>query len=131
MHGLIDPHLSDVKEPAADGLNSGTYQHVDPSPNPLYDVANVPKSNTASNPIYFNNLELNREDENKDCYDTLQRDPMIKNLPHQNLNKNATGNDYRNIGINPSSEYNHLGDGTMKAGKTKRFSLELENKSTI
>ena len=125
MHGLIDSHHSEVKEPAVDEINSGSYQHVEPSPNPLYDVANVPKSNTASNPTYFNKLGLTHEDENKDCYDTLQRDPVVKYPPHQNLNRTTPGNEYRHIGKSAKSDYNHLGDGAMKAGKSKRYYLEF------
>ena len=119
MRGLIDDDHVATKEPLTEGPDPqrSTYQHFDPSPNPLYDVANVKQPASASNPVYFKNLGLKPTDGNEDCYDTLQRGPTVKNQPHQNVSGNKAGIEYQNLGNNAGSEYSHLGKGADNTGK--------------
>ena len=135
MRGLID---AAAKEPIPNDVadQSGAYQHVEPSPNPLYDVANVQKTDTtmnpvydvanvqktdsAMNPVYFNRLGLNGGAADDSCYDTLERGPVPNNTPTHTVNRHNASTKYANLENDAGSEYSHLGDGTLKAGRLER-----------
>jgi len=130
MRGLID---AAAKEPIPNDVadQSSAYQHVEPSPNPLYDVANVQKTDTtmnpvydvanvqktdsAMNPVYFNRLGLNGGAADDSCYDTLERGPVANNAPTHTVNRHNASTKYANLENDAGSEYSHLGDGTLKA----------------
>ena len=137
MNQLVD------EDHVNDNIRNDTYAHMDPTPNPLYDIA---KPTSATNPVYFKNLSLKplvNEDNydtlqreqtltkpatqqqsrtgNEDCYDTLQHNPA-----QAKVNKNPTG-EYSSLGKPAGSEYSsvqkpaengysHLGQPIANAG---------------
>ena len=119
MRGLID---AAAKEPIPKDVadQSGAYQHVEPSPNPLYDVANVQKPTSAMNPVYFNRLGLNGAPTDDNCYDTLERGPIANNQPTHKAIGHSPSTEYANLEKDAGSEYSHLGDSTLKPGRPDR-----------
>lgn len=118
MNQLVD------EDHTNENIRNDTYAHMDPTPNPLYDVA---KPTSATNPVYFKNLSLKplvNEDNydtlqrdqtltkpttqgqphigNEDCYDTLQHNPG-----HAKINKDPAG-EYSSLGKPAGSEYSSI-----------------------
>ena len=120
MRGLINPQTPDIKKPISDGIHSETYQHVEPSPNPLYDVANVQQSSTASNPVYFKRLGLKEGVAEEEYYDSLQRETVVRKPLNPSANASS---EYANLGGTVGSEYSRLGDAPLKPGKVKLYPL--------
>ena len=84
MNQLVD------EDHANDNIRNDTYAHMDPTPNPLYDIA---KPTSATNPVYFKNLSL-KPLVDEDNYDTLQRDETLTKPALQQQSRTGNEDNY-------------------------------------